>query len=197
MQLANIVRTPFGLEPLQVPTIGGKLLDITFTKSAILLNDKELLFPAGLNAKIANTKLKNMPLPLLGFTYKIPNRLPLLKFKYSEYPFLNKTIISNCYIQEQTRFSVQGINILTANIGVFTNIGFNLALKSQLEKYILQGGTFMVMTPWGQISPCLCEGIEGVTLHDTDIGGQSVIFNFVTAKISKSDTLSALVESLK
>ena len=94
MNISEIVTTPFGLTPLKVPTIGGKILDIVFTKSAVLLNDNELLFNA--------TKLSGLPIPLLGFTYKIPDRLPLLKFKYSEYPFLTKNIISNCYMQEQT-----------------------------------------------------------------------------------------------
>ena len=137
MRISEIVTTPFGLTPLKVPTIGGKILDIVFTKSAVLLNDNELLFNT--------TKLSGLPIPLLGFNYKIPDRLPLLKFKYSEYPFLTKNIISNCYMQEQTKFSIQAYNFLTTGIGVFTNIGFNMLLRSMLEKYILQGGTFMVI----------------------------------------------------
>lgn len=188
MNISEIVTTPFGLTPLKVPTIGGKILDIVFTKSAVLLNDNEILFNT--------TKLSGLPIPLLGFTYKIPDRLPLLKFKYSEYPFLTKNIISNCYMQEQTKFSIQAYKFLTTGIGVFTNIGFNMILRSVLEKYILQGGTFMVMTPWGHITPCLCESIEGVTLHDKDIGGQSLIFSFTTAKIAKNNTLTKIAEAL-
>ena len=63
MNISEIVTTPFGLTPLKVPTIGGKILDIVFTKSAVLLNDNELLFNA--------TKLSGLPIPLLGFNYKI------------------------------------------------------------------------------------------------------------------------------
>lgn len=181
-------RIPFGSTPLQVSTIGGKILDIVFTKSAVLINDQDLLTGFSLGF--------SLPIPLLGFTYKIPDRLPLLKFKYSEYPFLTKNIISNCYMQEQTKFSIQAYNFLTTGIGVFTNIGFNMLLRNLLEKYILRGGTFMVMTPWGHITPCLCEGIEGVTLHDKDIGGQSLIFSFTTAKIAKKNTLTKIAEAL-
>ena len=54
----------------------------------------------------------------------------------------------------------------------------------------------MVMTPWGHITPCLCESIEGVTLHDKDIGGQSLIFSFTTAKIAKKNTLAKIAEAL-
>lgn len=196
MQLINMPRTPFGLTPLQVPTIGGRILDIVFTKSAILLNDNELLFPTSFNTKIAKTSLSNVSIPLLGFVYKIPERIPLLKFKYSEYPFLSKEVVSNCYLQEQTKFSIQAYNFLTTGVGVFVNIGFNMLLRSQLEKYILQGGTFMIMTPWGHITPCLCESVEGVTLDDKDIGGQSLIFSFTTTKIAKKDTLSQIAEAL-
>ena len=196
MHIANIVTTPFGMKPMQISTIGGKILDIVFTKSAVLLNDQELLFPQSWNAQIAKTNLGGLPIPLLGFTYKIPDRLPLLRFKYSEYPFLTKNIISNCYMQEQTKFSIQAYNFLTTGIGVFTNIGFNMILRSVLEKYRLQGGTFMVMTPWGHITPCLCESIEGVTIDDKDIGGQSLIFSFTTAKIAKKDAITKMVEAL-
>ena len=188
MGFGDFITTPFGLQPLQVPTIGGKILDIVFTKSAVLLNDSDLIF--------SSTALSKVPIPLLGFTYKIPSNLPLLKFKYSEYPFLNKTIVSNCYIQEQVKFSIQAYNLLTSSVGVFTNIGFNMILRNVLEKYILQGGTFMVMTPWGHVTPCLCESIEGVTISDTDIGGQSLIFGFTTAKIAKKNTLSQVAELL-
>ena len=70
MHIANIVTTPFGMKPMQISTIGGKILDIVFTKSAVLLNDQELLFPQSWNAQIAKTNLGGLPIPLLGFTYR-------------------------------------------------------------------------------------------------------------------------------
>lgn len=174
----------FGLKPISIPSVGSEILDLIFTQSAILLNDVAI-------------SQKDYTLPLLGFHYMIPNDLPLLAYKYSEYPFLNKNVIKSCAIKEQTRFSLQGINAITNYVGVISSMAFNEGIIRFLDDYILKGGTFTILSPWGIINPCVCDSVSGRKLGDNDIGGQSLIFNFSTLKINSSKIVNQISESLR
>lgn len=177
------------------------ILKLVYCQNAILLNDSEALFPNFINKALNSKYVKwshvgDSPVPILGLFYKIPNNLQLLKFKYSEYPFLNKTIISNCMIQEQVKFTLEAYNFITQDFGILEIFGYNIALIKTLESYISNGGTFTIITPWGFINDCLCEGVSGTLLDDKDPGGQSLVFNFTTSKIAKKNTLSQIAQAL-
>ncbi|WRA26706.1 hypothetical protein KVJ87_02600 [Helicobacter pylori] len=47
-----------------------------------------------------------MPLPLVGLTYAPPKEVELLKFSYSEYPYMDKSVVVNSYKQKPTKFSI-------------------------------------------------------------------------------------------
>lgn len=175
---------------LGFPSTGHKFLDLVITKSAVVL-ENAAEFEKG-------QAYKNWKVPLLGFEYTTPDTLPLLAYRYSEYPFLNKQVIKSCLNKESVKFNIQGINNRIFGFGgVFLNFGFNESVRNYLDRYILKGGLFTIITAWGIIKHCVCENIAGKKLNSQDAGGQCMIFSFSTAQIDTDDITSQLSESLK
>lgn len=174
---------------LTIPNYNNEILDIVFTKNAILLNNFW-------NNDVA-------PISLIGFEYQIPESLPLLEYKYSEYPFLNKNVIQSCLKKEQTQFSLVGINSIVrlfdymGSTSVAVLMGYNEAVLKLLDKHVLSGKTFTIMTSWGVIKPCILERVVGKKLGSQDIGGQCLEFQFKTAKINSNKTEKLISDNLK
>lgn len=176
MSWGNVVN----LSGLQVTNPSKIFAETIFQKNRIFLNDLTTLIGAGLP----------VPLPLVGFDYMPMDRVELLKYSYSEYPYLNREAITNTYIKQPLRFSVLGIKPITRLNNLFVSFALNISIMQLLELYCDMGGTFLVITPWNVITPCVCESIEGVQVCEGDIGGQGFLFTFKRPNIYEDTTSS-------
>lgn len=141
-------------------------LDAVYRHSAILLNDAISLLGFSISA----------PIPLVGFTYEHPSEMTLLQYSYSEYPYLNKALISNTMIKEATNVTIKANRAITSVSGLLTNIALNEAVYALLEKYCDRGGTFSILSMWGtQVNLVL----ERLTTDGGESGpGVGFVFHF-------------------
>lgn len=168
-------------------------LDSLYRDNALLLADLGTI--AGIST--------NFPLPVLGFVYEHPNHMELLRYNYSEYPYLNKTLITNSYTKEPTRFSVRSYRAITSVKGVAVNIGLNEALYYGIEYYCDRGGTFKLLTMWGHFSNLVLESLEIVQPDGNQVGGlgfewrfRKIPFDTTNAEAVQSATVNSLSNGL-
>lgn len=175
----------------EINSVGIKILDELFQKNAILLNDTLTILTNGANLGALGGLGINLPLPLLGFEFKTPQELQLLKYNYSEYPYVDKTLITNAYLRENTSISIIGYrpitysgnggvnvvnNLSSSVLGIYTT---NELITSTLKIYCDKGGTFSLLTLWGQIQNLVLEELAGVPLEaENALGGQAFLFRF-------------------
>lgn len=135
---------------------GFQLLDSLYSSGAVILeNATEIL--TGKKAPI------DVGMPLIGFSYK-PESLELLKYGWSQYPYLNKQKLTFSAVKETTAFSVSVISpITTGGNTVVESLVKRELLAKLLEKYCDAGGMFTVLTLWGTRKHCLLVGMEGVS----------------------------------
>lgn len=164
-----------------VPSIGGslnrQLLELVFKRNAILLNDPSALGVGGAIGSALDAVGSLVGVPLLGFVYETPETAELLKFSYSEYPYLNRMQIVNSYIAENTQFRVKAYKALTGNTSVLINYTTNELLYSTLKKYCTNGGTFTLTTLWGAYTNLVLESLNGVAIEG-QLGGIGFEFTF-------------------
>lgn len=150
----------------------GDILDFIFGRNCIILNDISKIFGEGIN----------IPMPLLGFEYVVPDRVQLLNFSYSEAPYLNRSSVVNGNIKNSTRFTLRGVkSILKSNF--ITNYATNELLYYLLDTYITRGGIFTIVTPFATLGNCVCEDFSGIKLSDRDPAGQCFEFTFLKLNI--------------
>ena len=161
----------------------GDIVDFVYGKNCIILNDIGKIFGVSLN----------IPMPLLGFEYILPDRVPLLNFSYSEAPYLNRASVVNGYIKNSTRFTLRGVkSILKTNFTA--NYAINEMLYYLLDTYITNGGLFTIITPWATLGNCVCEDFSGVKLSNSESGGQGFEFTFLKLNI-QPEAISKSVSS--
>lgn len=158
---------------LSADSVSNKILDFVYGKNCILLRDVGLIFGIG----------TGIPMPLIGFEYEMPERIHLLSFSYSEYPYTNRTALINAYFRNNTRFSLRANKPITRANTFPVNYAINEALYSVLEKYAQNGGIFTVLTPWGALSNCLLKDFYGIKGGDREMGGQGFLFEFEKTNI--------------
>lgn len=169
------------------PTLSGSnmtkgLLDMIYRHNAILLNESISILGGSSLGDIP------LPLPLIGFVYENPNTAQLLKYSYSEYPYLNKSLIVNSYLKENTSFRVIAYKQITSSNTLLLNIAYNEILFRSLKKYCDNGGTFTLMTMWGIFSNLVLEELNGVTTSEANANG-GVGFEFVFKRLNFSASL--------
>lgn len=156
---------------LSVGEIGVEVVDFVFGRNAIVLDDVGLIFGLGLS----------IPMPLIGFEFKVPHRVPILDYSYSDAPYLDKTSLINGYIKNTPSFTLQGVRPTTKWNKFILNYALNEALNKILDEYVLNGGTFTILTAWGSLPNCLLEKYSGVS--DGRSIGQEYEFQFLKANI--------------
>lgn len=181
---------------------GKKALDLTYRHSVILMSDAVSmgLQAAGveLGSSVSAVLDAVATLPLLGFVYETPDRVDLLKYRYSDYPYLNKSLIVNSYIREHTRFSVRAHRLITKTNPVPVNIAANEGFHLMLKEYCDRGGTFTLTTMWGIFSGCVLEEWVGIKPEaENGIGGTSFEFRFMKLDFDGGGALKAIGGSLK
>lgn len=160
------------------------ILDTIYSENAVLLNN-------ALEIISGQTAVSAVPLPLLGFHFNPSQTIQLLNFEYSRYPYLNKKMISNSVVQNETRFSLEIIDTITSDNTVITAIAKRQLLITLLNKYILAGGLFTILTLGGTISNCLMEDFSWIGRTDRFVA------NFVKPLFSTTDTSEQLSSTLK
>lgn len=134
------------------------ILEMVINKNALILRDHQILKKTlGVNISI--------PMPLLGFIYELPQSIELLNFTYSEYPFINKSLVANSTQNETTTIKVTAISAITAENGIVKQFLKLQVLQDALRDYCVFGGSFWLITPWGVFRNLY---LENLTLIPSD-----------------------------
>lgn len=179
-----------------------KALDLTYRHSVILLSDAISMGLQAAGVELGSTASAILDavatIPLLGFVYETPSRIDLLKYRYSDYPYLNKSLIVNSYIREHTRFSVRAHRLITKTNPIPINIAANEGYYLMLKEYCDRGGTFTLTTMWGIFSGCVLEDFVGIPPEsENGIGGTSFEFRFMKLDFEGGGALKAVGNALK
>ena len=183
MALSNVVN----LRGIEVSSPSKLLAQTLFQRNVIFLNDLPKILGAG----------ASVPLPLIGFEYLPLQRIELLNYSYSQYPYLNRETISNTSIKNPLRFQIQGVKPITSLNTMFLSLAVNIGLLELMDKYVAGGGTFTIVTLWGVLTNCVLEKIEG-TQFMNDAGGQGFTFTFQRVNIYEdtAGTQSGFIKAL-
>lgn len=157
------------------------IVDLVFSNNCLILTD---LVKTGI-LPILNTA------PLIGFYYENPSQLGLYSYSYSEYPYLNRTAVANSVMKNSSTITIKGLRPITRANSVVVNYLANSTILSLLDKYIMRGGRFKLLTMWGPVSNLVMESIDGVT----EFGQGGVAFDFTLRKIYTAESTSSSVAS--
>lgn len=169
----------------------SKILDLVFRDNALLLQNLEIFWGASYKYSI--------PMPLLGFIFDTPSRIEFLRYRYAEYPFLNKSVVANASCKETTNITIKATRPIYSGNGIVTNYGLNTVLRAGIETYCDKGGLFTLNTMWGLITDLALESLSGEPTEN-NVGGVVWIFElkrllFSSSKVSSvSDRVSSLAQ---
>jgi hypothetical protein len=137
-----------------------QILDSLYSGGAVILeNATEIL--------TGKKPLIDAGIPLIGFSYKPESGLELLKYQWSQYPYLNKQKLTFSAVKQATDFSVSVISPITTDGPVIVTIALRELLIKLLEKYCNAGGMFTVLTLWGTQRHCVLTGLDGIGADGT------------------------------
>lgn len=178
------------------------MLDLTYRHSVILLSDVVSMGLGAAGISLGSTASAIVDtvatVPLLGFVYENPSQLELLKYQYSEYPYLNKALIVNSYVRNNTRFTLVAHRCITPSNSIPINIAMNEALFQLIKTYADMGGTFTLVTMWGVFNNCVLEELNGLPPeHENGVGGTSFEFKFLRLGFNKNSLLKTIASGVK
>lgn len=181
-------------QPIKIGARTGsfEFIKTLFQDFPLLLNDVPRIF----YKKIG---IVSVPLPLLGLTYAPPREVELLKFSYSEYPYMDKSVVVNSYKQEPTKFSIiayrplsvlpagttKGNEVLNSGNNVIVNFVANEVAYNILQIYARFGGTFSLVTQWGIVTNLVIESLKGISIDIKTMGGEAFLFEFKRVLFAK------------
>ena len=187
--LGNIM--PSGLTQLMTKGINSKnagyfatkaVLDLFFTDWCIIMENPSLLATladkdgssAGVSVDTNNVGVNMMDwkgLPLIGFQFQPPTNYEILKYSYSEYPFLNRAVVTNSMMKEPTTITLQGLRPITVGNSVILNYILNIiGLKLYIEKYCDFGGLWTINTMWGARTGYVLTDLKGTMPAEKQAG---------------------------
>lgn len=183
------------------------VMDLFFQDWCVWMQNPEILLTkasvSGTSAGVGfmyNT-LSSLPgLPLVGFTFLPPQNIEILKYTYSEYPYINKAVIANNMMKEPTQITLQGLRPITTGNNIMTNFAANwVGIKYYIEKYADFGGLWTIFTQWGVRTNYLLTDLKGTMPVGNQAGvGFEFTFkrynfdNYETSQSKNSDMLSIL-----
>lgn len=167
------------------------ILDNIYSYNAIWLQDAQRIFNIpSLSSFIGTNIFDSVPLPLIGFAFKMVGEVDLLAYEWAKYPYLSKQIITNAGIKQATKFAVDVHSVLGPLNPVALNVIKLTVMLSILDKYIANGGLFTVLTMYGTLSDCVLEKISGISDEGPD--GTRLRFHFSRPNIS---TITSVTKS--
>lgn len=136
------------------------------------------------------------PMPLVGFLCNYNSDVPFISNEYSEYPYLNKQLLVEGAISQNPDFSLLLHNVITSANPYTAKELTNFLFVDGLYYYVKQGGTFAVLSPWGNIDLCVLVGLYGIT---NDAGQKGITYRVDLKKLtpvrSVGETLAYKVAS--
>lgn len=141
---------------------GFQILDAVYSKGAVILEDVVEVFKGSI------PNLPSVGVPLIGFEYKPDSGIELLKFRWSQYPYLNKAKLTFAAVKDATDFSVTAISAIGVEGGLVQQLAVRAALVTLLDKYCSRGGKFTVLTLWGIKTHCVLTDLSGVSGDSMD-----------------------------
>lgn len=142
-------------------TTGYELLDAVYSNACVILEDVGEVF----QGRFGN--IPGLGFPLIGFSYKPEGGIELLKFRWSQYPYLNKAKLTFAAVKEATDFSVSVISPITPESPLMVAQIQRATLVALLNKYVSRGGKFTVITMWGTKTHCVLTGLTGISEGNT------------------------------
>lgn len=144
--------------PQDVTTLNSyALLDRIYSDGAIVLENATEIFTG-------KKPVIDVGLPLVGFSFKPDGNLELLKYQWSQYPYLNKQKLTFAAVKQPTDFSVTVISPITSGgATIVVTLALREMLKKLLETYCDAGGMFTIATLWGTLRHCVLTGLDGVS----------------------------------
>ena len=133
-----------------------------FQSIAAKYNKFAVILPDTVNILSGYVTQKDLPLPLVGFEVKYNGDVPFLVNEYSEYPYLNKQLLVDGAVRQNADFSVILHNLITSTNPWTVQMITNQIFVDALEYYVQKGGTFNILTPWGDIKYAVLVGLYGI-----------------------------------
>lgn len=190
------------------------ILDLMFRDCCVWMSNPELVFTKekinnklGTGLSSASDFISQTGFPLLGFQFQQPKKVELLKYSYSEYPFLNRNVVVNAMQKEMTSITLTGLRPIVPGNPVLLNYVINmLGLKLYIEKYCDYGGTWSINTMWGVRSNYVLTDLNGVNVsNEGGLGGVGWEFTFkrlnmdattMSESVSKSNNSVSVLECI-
>ena len=133
-----------------------------FQSIAAKYNKFAVILPDTANILSGYVTQNDLPLPLVGFEVKYNGDVPFLVNEYSEYPYLNKQLLIEVAVRQNADFSVILHNLITSANPWTVQMITNQIFVDALEYYVQKGGTFNILTPWGDIKYAVLVGLYGI-----------------------------------
>ena len=144
-----------------------------FQSIAAKYNKFAVILPDTVNILSGYVTQNDLPLPLVGFEVTYNGDVPFLVNEYSEYPYLNKQLLIDGAVRQNADFSVILHNLITSANPWTVQMITNQIFVDALEYYVQKGGTFNILTPWGDIKYAVLVGLYGI---ENEAGQKGVSF---------------------
>ena len=144
-----------------------------FQSIAVKYNKFAVILPDTANILNGYVTQNDLPLPLVGFEVTYNGDVPFLVNEYSEYPYLNKQLLIDGAVRQNADFSVILHNLITSANPWTVQMITNQIFVDALEYYVQKGGTFNILTPWGDIKYAVLVGLYGI---ENEAGKKGVSF---------------------
>lgn len=162
------------------------VLDSIYRHSALVLVDA---------IEILGMSVNNVP--LVGFTYEAPSSYTLLRYDYSEFPYLNKQSIISGYVKNNTELTVTSHTALMQGMGILQVIGINTALLKTVETYCDKGGRFGFINVYDAFaSNLVLQELKIIPSKTNRIDDVGLEWTFKKLLFSESSVTGTLADSL-
>lgn len=162
-------------------------LDLVFREAALVLVDAGKLLGSPID----------VPVPLIGFTYEVPSSYTLLRYEYSEFPYLNRSAIISGYVKNNTELTIISRRAITKVNNLITSIAINKAFLTVIEKYCDYGGRFALINTYDALaSNLVLQELRIVPPENQKIGDISLEWSFKKLLFADSNVESSLSDSI-
>ena len=184
LRLGNVLPS---LGKLSSGDVSGQILDLVFRDACLWMENSSLLF---------SPLASQIPLPLLGFSFKTPDRLMIAKYEYAKYPYLNKTAVTNSFLKDSGEIEIVGLRPILKENPIALNYSLNnIGVKQYIEKYADRGGLWSLNTMWGLYTNLALVQLEGIKIDNSEMGGVGFKFTFQKINFANIKSVEGQVSS--
>lgn len=158
------------------------LLDLVFRDNALIMSDIRLLI-----SKLAGVGI-GIPFPIVGFSFETPSNVDFLNYSYSEYPMLNKEVVTNSFLRQSGSVTIKATRPITRGNNVLVNYITNTMLIKLIKNYCDNGGLWALNTMWGYVNNLALEKLSGTEV--SGVGGIGFEFQFKRINFDNSGLAS-------